>query len=291
MSTYDPEQTGNYYILGDSQAEMLHLIESDRYFTKSMGGLLPEQPEARLLRIHDVLDIGCGPGGWVLGLAQEFPDMQVTGLDISAGMIGYAKLLARASGLDNAHFRVGNALEPLDFPDDSFDLVNARQLEGVIPTASWPTLLQEMVRLTRPGGIVRLAGNEWGVSNSLAFETVHALTLQGNLAFGLNHGPDARTWGLVAMASRYLRDAGCVNIQERPSFVDFSTGAEQHQDIRKMWSISAELLEPFFLKAGVTTPAAYEQLKRQMAIEMDEESFHGIIYTMTAWGQKPEGHE
>lgn len=291
MSTYDPDQTGNYYILGDSHAEMVHLIESDRSFTRSMGGLLPEQPEEILLGLNDVLDIGCGPGGWVLELAQQFPDIQVSGLDISAGMIDYARVLARASHLENAHFHVGNALEPLDFPDASFDLVNARQLEGVIPTASWPGLLQEMVRVTRPGGTVRLAGNEWGVTNSLAFETVHALTLQGNLAFGLNHGPDARTWGLINMASRYLRDAGCVQIQEHPSFLDFSADALQHQDASKMWIISAELLGPFFLSAGVTTAAPYEQLKRQLSIELAEESFRGIIYTMTVWGHKPEQQE
>jgi SAM-dependent methyltransferase len=291
MSTYDPDQTGNYYILGDSHAEMVHLIESDRSFTRSMGGLLPEQPEEVLLRLDDVLDIGCGPGGWVLGLAQQFPHIQASGLDISAGMIEYATVLARASHLENAHFRVGNALEPLDFPDASFDLVNARQLEGVIPTASWPVLLQEMVRVTRPGGMVRLTGNEWGVTNSLAFETIHAFTLQGNLVFGLNHSPDARTWGLVNMASRYLRDAGCVKIQEHPSFLDFSAGAQQHHDASRMWMISAELLGPFLLSAGITTAAPYEHLKGQLSIELTEESFRGIIYTMTVWGHKPEQQE
>src|SRR5204863_2086844 len=128
MTTYDPSESCNYYLLGDSNAEMVQLIESDRYFTKSMGGFLPEQPEQILSRLHDVLDIACGPGGWVLELAQAFPDMQVTGLDISQGMIDYATVLAQASGLDNTHFRVGSAIEPLDFPDASFDLVNSRQI-------------------------------------------------------------------------------------------------------------------------------------------------------------------
>ena len=33
MANYDPSLTGNYYILGDSQAEGVHLIEQDRNFT------------------------------------------------------------------------------------------------------------------------------------------------------------------------------------------------------------------------------------------------------------------
>jgi ubiquinone/menaquinone biosynthesis C-methylase UbiE len=288
LSTYDPEQTGNYYLLGDSQAEMVQLIESDRYFTRSMGGLLPEQPEEVIANMHDALDIACGPGGWVLGMAQAFPYIEVTGLDISQGMIDYATTLARSSQLDNVQFRVGSAIDPLDFPDDSFDLVNSRQIEEVIPLASWPALLKEMLRITRPGGIIRISGNEWGMTNSPAYETLLTQLNQGGLNFALHHAPDARTTGITNMASRYLKDAGCVNVQERPSFMDISSGAEQHMDAYKMWMIAAELLEPFLLSAGVTTKSMHEQLKHQLSQEMTEDSFRGIIYTMTAWGYKPE---
>src|SRR6266566_7399314 len=133
METYDPYETGNYYILGDSSTETVHLIEQDRNFNTSMGGLLPEQTGEALHHFHDVLDIACGPGGWALELAQAYPHMQVTGIDISSRMIEYANAQASASGLDNARFRVGNITEPLDFPDESFDLVNARHIEEVIP--------------------------------------------------------------------------------------------------------------------------------------------------------------
>src|SRR2546426_3817808 len=170
MTTYDPSESGNFYILGDTNAEMVQLIDLDRYFNKSMGGLLPEQPEEVISRLHDVLDVACGPGGWVLELAQAYPHMQVSGFDISQGMIDYATVQAHASGLDNTHFRVANALEPLDFPDNSFDLVNARHLEGVIPVTAWPEMLKEMFRVTRQGGIIRLTDCEWGVSNSFANE-------------------------------------------------------------------------------------------------------------------------
>ena len=45
MATYEPEKARNFYLLGDSQAEMMQLIETDQLFTKAMGGLLPEQSE------------------------------------------------------------------------------------------------------------------------------------------------------------------------------------------------------------------------------------------------------
>lgn len=286
MATYDPEQTGNYYILGDSHTEMLHLLETDRYFNKAMGGLLPEQSEQALSQVHTLLDIACGPGGWALEVAQTYPDIEVTGLDISQGMINYATLQARASTLENAHFQVANVMEPLNFPDNSFDLVNARHLEGVIPTAAWPSLLKEMIRITRPNGIVRVVGSEWGVTNGLVFETLQRLDLSIWQPGGLSHSPDDRNVGIAAKLGRYLRNAGCVNIQERPSMMDISAGTEFHQAGIEIFSLVYEMIEPFFLAAQVITPQELAQQKQRLSLEMSEDSFRGIIYTLTVWGQK-----
>lgn len=287
MEAYEPSQTRNYYILGDSQAEMVHLIEIDRYFNKAMGGLLPEQPEQALSRIHDVLDVACGPGGWALDVAQAFPHVQVTGIDISQGMIDYARVQVHASRLDNAQFQVANAIDPFTFPDNSFDLVNARQIEGVIPTATWPALLKEMVRVTRPGGTIRVTGSEWGVGNSPTHEKLQRLMLRAWHAAGLNHSPDERNYGISAMLGRYLQDAGCVNIQERPSIMDISAGSAFNQGGYQIFVLTYEIIGPFFLSTGVTTAQELEQMKHHLSLEILENSFRGIIYTLTAWGQKP----
>jgi SAM-dependent methyltransferase len=288
MATYEPERTRNFYLLGDSQAEMVQLIKTDQLFTKAMGGLLPEQPEQAIAQLHDVLDIACGPGGWVLEMAYANPDMHATGIDISQGMIDYANALARANGLDNAQFHVANAVGPLGFPDASFDLVNARQLEGAIPAAAWPGLLKEMVRVSRRGGTIRITSVEWGgVTNSTAFQTLQRLMIRATQRTGLNLIPDERMSGATAMLSRYLRDAGCVNIQERPSIMDFSAGSEYYQAMTQQWEIVYEVVEPFLLGTGVTTKPELDRLRRQFSIETLEDSFRGILYTLTAWGEKP----
>jgi SAM-dependent methyltransferase len=287
MATYDPSQTGNYYILGDTDAETVHLVEVDKYFNRSIGGLLPEQPEQSLSRIHRVLDIACGPGGWVLELAQAYPHMQVTGFDISEKMIGYARTLARANKFDNAQFQVASAMDPLDFPDDSFDLVNTRHIEEVIPVSAFAPLFKEMFRITRPGGIVRITGSEWGVTNSFAFEQLIQLIFRAAQIAGLDFSPDGRNTSITPRLYHFLRDVGCVNVQERPSFMDFSAGSGFSHEGFQLWSMSYELIEPFFLGTGVTTKEELEQLRRRLSIEMLEDSFRGIIYTLTAWGQKP----
>lgn len=288
MGTYDPSQTGNYYILGESNAEMVHLIVQDRNFNTSMGGLLPEQPQEFISRIHHVLDVACGPGGWALELAQAYPHLQVTGIDISAGMIDYAHVLARASGLDNVSFRVGNITEPLGFPDDSFDLVNARHIEEVIPVTAFPPLFKEMFRVTRPGGTIRITGSEWGVTNSFAYETLMRQLLRASRIVGLDFSADGRNISISPWLSRFLQDAGCVNIQERPSFLDCSAGAQLHDSGYRDLTLAFELMKPFLVGVGVTVPQESEHLNQRLSLEMLEDSFRGIIYTLTTWGQKPE---
>ncbi|HEX6557672.1 MAG TPA: methyltransferase domain-containing protein [Ktedonobacteraceae bacterium] len=291
MATYDPSGSGNYYILGDSQAEAVHLIEQDRNFTKSMGGLLPEQSEQSIARLHDVLDLACGPGGWVLEMAQAYPHLQVTGLDISQGMVAYARLQAQAGGFDNAHFIAGNITTlPLPFPNASFDLVNTRHIEEVIPAASFPPLLQEMVRITRPGGIIRMTGSEWGVTTSAAYEQLMDMLLQASQRVGLNLSADGRNLGVSPWLHRLLQDAGCINIQERASALDFSAGAEQQQSGYQDLTVAFALMNPFLTGVGVTTQDEFDRVYQQLTMEMSEERFCGLVYTLTVWGQKPEAH-
>ena len=287
METYDPAKTKNWYILGDSSTEGVHLIEQDVNFNTSMGGLLPEQSQESLSHISHVLDVACGPGGWALELAQADAHMQVTGIDISANMIEYANAQARASGLDNVSFKVGNITEPLDFLDASFDLVNARHIEEVIPVTAFLPLFQELFRITRRGGIIRITGSEWGVTNSFAYETLMRQPLRASRIAGLDFSADGRNIGIAPWLRRFLRDAGCVNIRERPSFLDFSAGAPQQSGGYRDLTLAFELMQPFLVGVGVVAPQEFEELKQRLSVEMLENSFRGIVYTLTAWGQKP----
>src|SRR5215472_10987252 len=143
-----------YVMDPESAIEMARLMLQDRLVTEGMHGIFPERTD--LENIQTVLDVGCGPGGWALGVAHTYPGKIVFGIDISTTMITYAQAQASAQRLSNVTFTVMNALEPLKFAEGTFDLVNARFAAGYILRAQWPTFLQGCFRVLRPGGTLRL---------------------------------------------------------------------------------------------------------------------------------------
>src|SRR5688500_3870677 len=92
----DPSSQGNYqqtYLLDpESAAEMGRLLLQDRLLNEAMDGLLPERTEQEIAAIRNILDVGCGPGGWAMSVAQTYPHIHVTGIDISQLMISYASV-------------------------------------------------------------------------------------------------------------------------------------------------------------------------------------------------------
>src|SRR2546423_1813649 len=120
MPTIPPASENEYFIDAENAAEMARLMHQDRLTTRGMGGVFPERSDFSTL--HDILDIACGPGGWVLDVAFEHPTINVMGIDISGIMIEYARAQAWTQGLNTASFRVMDALKPLDFADGAFAL-------------------------------------------------------------------------------------------------------------------------------------------------------------------------
>jgi ubiquinone/menaquinone biosynthesis C-methylase UbiE len=90
-----------------------------------------------------VLDYGCGDGEYSRHLLAQGA-RHVYGLDLSETAIE----LARAKGIANATFQVGDAHQ-LPWPDQSFDVVVGR---AILHHLDLPTATRELVRVLRPGG-------------------------------------------------------------------------------------------------------------------------------------------
>ena len=277
----EPPKSGNVYFNDpESGAEMARLLDQDRLITKGMGGLFPERGND-FSGIHRVLDAACGPGGWAMELAFTHPEIEVVGFDVSQAMIDYA----RAQGLSNASFHVMNLLKPLDFPDNSFDLVNVRFI-NFLPAAAWTPLTQELGRITRRRGFIRLTESEWWYfSTSPALENLNALIIRALKIQG-SFSQTGRFTGILPILGGLLLDAGCVNIKLVSHAIDFSAGTEAYEGFRRDAAVVFKLFQPFIIRMGVATQEDLDRLYDQMLIDMLQEDFRGLMLPLTAWGEK-----
>ncbi len=246
---------------------------------------LPEQ--ADIPAIHSVLDIASGSGEWAIATAQSYPHMQVVGIDNDAPVVESARAQAKARGVDNVHFTLMNPFQTLDMPDGSFDLVNVRFITGFIPAHAWPQVLQEFLRVTRPGGCIRLTEGELPVSSNPAFANIGGMISQALFATGRSFSPEGRLLSSTPGLQRLLQDAGCQDIRQAVAIANFSAGMEAHADLCQDFARTYRLVQPFLLKAGVTTQEEVEQLYQQMQGEIHSDDFGAVGFYLTVWGKKP----
>lgn len=91
-----------------------------------------------------VLDLGTGSGAVARLAAERWDAADVTGVDVSEGMVREAR---RRAGTDREHYSRADAAA-LPFPDGAFDLVT---LNNMIP------FFDELARVTKAGGHVAIA--------------------------------------------------------------------------------------------------------------------------------------
>lgn len=119
---------------------------SARYFHSRIHAITQQ---LRTVPRGTLLDLGCGPGVMLRHLAETRPgDFAMTGLDKSRAMVRAAE--AQLASSTAAELITGHA-EAMPFPDASFDVVLAM---GVLEYSNVPKVVEEVGRVTRPGGLV-----------------------------------------------------------------------------------------------------------------------------------------
>ncbi len=274
----------DYVVNVEDGTEIARLINQDYLLTRNMKGAFAERTD--FSSIENILDLACGPGGWVLEMAYLHPDIKVVGVDIDKGVIDYARAFARTQLLDNAEFAVMDIQQPLAFPDNTFDVVNARYLYGFMLPHTWPKLIEECKRILRPGGILRLTEPEWPVSTSLACDTLTELFTKSLFRAGKSFSPSGRHVSITPKIGFFLRQAGFQRIDSMAHVLDYSMGTAEYNSYSENLLLAFQLLEPFLLKWGETDKEQLQLLYQQAQLEMMAEDFCGICFYMTTWGEK-----
>jgi SAM-dependent methyltransferase len=110
-------------------------------------------PRWRFPEVRRILDVGCGVGHWGRVLARALPpETNLVGVDREPAWVAKAEERATAAGLGRRFSCRQGLAEALPFEDASFDAVTCQTL--LMHVASPAAVLGEMVRVTRPGGLV-----------------------------------------------------------------------------------------------------------------------------------------
>nr|BBH93665.1 hypothetical protein KTA_18640 [Thermogemmatispora argillosa] len=224
-----------------------------------------------------ILDVGCGTGQWAFELARQFPHAEVIGLDLEQ--------VKASTPPPNYRFIQGDVLKGLPFDNNSFDFVHQRFLVLAIPQPAWPGVVQELVRVTSPGGWVELVeagtARQDFLPSGPATQEFYSFSAQLAALRGLD------VEGLVMRSlGRYLEEAGLINVHYQPFDVPLGEwggriGSLMALDLREAWkSVSA----PVAARFGRSEQAIL-QLIEQAFQEWNQ--FQTQFHFAVAYGQKP----
>ncbi len=106
-------------------------------------------PQFRPVRI---LELGCTVGNSLVAVAQAFPEAEVHGIDVGAGLLRYAR--ARAASLGITLHLSQQSAESTNYPDGAFDFIFSSAMLHETSARALPRILRECHRLLRPNGVM-----------------------------------------------------------------------------------------------------------------------------------------
>jgi SAM-dependent methyltransferase len=227
-----------------------------------------------------ILDVGCGTGRWALEMAALFPGANVVGVDINPPPSETAAQQGHESRPENYTFLQADILQGLPFADASFDFTHQRLVYVAIPSARWPGLVADLVRVTRPGGWVELVeGGGLASGSGPAVETWVGWMSAASAKRGINF----QQGGQVGPA---LRDAGLVSVTARELWIPAGKhGGRLGNMLGANFSAVIAAFRAPVVGAGMASEAMYDEV----AAAVREEIANGQIFwpVYLAYGQKP----
>jgi SAM-dependent methyltransferase len=190
------------------------------YITDSFARLDSGEIDAEFARLVEphlgaaparILDVGTGPGHFLVALAQRFPKAELFGTDFDERHLTRARADLAGRGI-RAELRVGDGAQ-LPFLDETFDLVIC---QAVMPYASDDrAFLDELTRVLRPGGLLWFASHGFGfylvrIARRSGYEKLRytASMVSGVVSMLSGYKPLGDTPVTVGWLERALDDAG-----------------------------------------------------------------------------------
>ncbi|SPO04198.1 related to TAM domain methyltransferase [Cephalotrichum gorgonifer] len=279
-------EVGNAEYWGSNDEQQMESMDLNHYgLTLGIGNKLFLAPldEDKLQR---VLDIGTGTGIWAIDFADQFPQAQVTGTDISPIQSSWVP--------PNLKFEIEDCTLSWTFPEASMDYVHMRWLNGSI--TDWTAFFKEAYKTCRPGGWAESSESSGLILSD--YEPIPDTTALGQWSKVFAEGGKkiGRSFTIVEDGTqrKAMEEAGFVNIQEynyqRPlgSWPKDPVLKEMGSLAQAAWEAD---IEGYILFIANTLGWTTEQIQVYIAhlrYEMRSGKYRGYIPQKVVWGQRPE---
>jgi ubiquinone/menaquinone biosynthesis C-methylase UbiE len=204
-----------------------------------------------------------------------FPQANVVGFDMTPPPLDPNAPLHTPT--DNFSFVQGNMFEGLPFPDNSFDFVHQRLVIVALPSNQWVRQVQELLRVTRPGGWVELVEGDL-LPGGPGLQRLNDLGEQMSAKRGMS-------FQNASKIDDYLRQAGAQRVERRTVYLPVGQkagrlGAMAETDYLAIYSS----VRSFLISQGLISEEQYAQALTQAQAELASGKLTWPFYI--AYGQK-----
>ncbi|KAJ5656619.1 hypothetical protein N7507_008569 [Penicillium longicatenatum] len=284
---YHAYRHGQYPIPND-QEEQDRLALLHHLFKLIVGGDLyraPIQPREGPTPPHRILDIGTGTAEWAFEIAEDFPNAEVIGTDLSPIQPSWAP--------PNCRFYIDDAESDWAFtPEEQFDFIHMRSMGGGI--GDWPRLMKQAYQHLRPGGWIEVQEFETAVSSD---DDSHLLA-PTMVEWVEKVNDAARLFGkpmkIASQIHSWMENGGFVNVTDDIYKCPVGGWAKDRQlkEIGRLGKVLVlKVVEPYSLALftrvlGYTYQEAQSYLEKVRA-EMMNSKCHLYFFFHFVYGQRP----
>lgn len=248
----------------DKLITLLELIWGEGYMAPGGPGNVAKILDGIETQGKRILDIGSGIGGPAFEMARTH-GAEVVGIDLEAPLVERAQRAAAAKGLsDRCTFRTVE-VGPLDFEDESFDIVVSSG--ALTQTKEKEAIFSECFRILKPGGWISIY--DWLKSDAPLSDDMYYWFKMEGLTFALETLPEY---------AQHFRNCGFINVETEDASDWYR--AEAH---REMKLLTGELNDRMVELIGQAEADLRVENWRAMTVVIDS----GEMRQCYCRGQKP----
>jgi ubiquinone/menaquinone biosynthesis C-methylase UbiE len=267
----------NEYLLGHSANEEERLRRQPRELAPDSSRLLDQLG----IRPGDqAVDIGCGPHG-ILDLLSERVGQtgKVVGVERNQATVQLAREFIARRQLQNVEVLRADA-KATGLPRASFDVVHARLVLVNVPEPE--RVVQEMIALARPGGIVASHEADWGAGFCDPPSPAWDRLLEVFKAYSRNNGIDPF---VGRRAHQLFRTAGLTDIDVTPLLHVYPPNNSR----RNILCDLVESVRDQVVEDGLMRQVEFEENLRELKLHLEDPNTLVISNLFfQVWGKKPK---